>query len=258
MFQAAQFLHHFLSAGTRHGLHSPFIYALIEQCVYANEPRIPVKHSYLFNALKRQNVIVRGEDFGQNRITEKSVGYYAKRSTMPTFQAALLHRLVHFLQPTAVLELGTNLGSSLAAMALAADAANCIGVEGNAALREVSINHLKALKIENASVVRATFSDFLQSSNETFDLVFLDGDHRYEPTLRYFEMIKSKLSSKGVIILHDIYQSTEMQSAWKKIKNDADVQVTLDLFFFGLVWLDLPQAKQDFKIRFPKSLFNFF
>lgn len=71
-------------------------------------------------------------------------------------------------------------------------------------------------------------------------------------------MIKSKLSTKGVIILHDIYHSTEMQSAWKKIKNDADVQVTLDLFFFGLVWLDLPQAKQDFKIRFPKSLFNFF
>jgi predicted O-methyltransferase YrrM len=256
MFQAVQFILHFLTAGTRHGLHSPFIYALVEQCIYSNAPQIPLQHSVLFNALKQQNRIIKGKDLGQGRITERSVAHYAKMSAMPPFQAALLHRLIHYLQPASVLELGTNLGSSLAAMALANVDTKCTGVEGNRALAELSTKHLEQLNIHNASVVCAAFNDYLHTSNETFDLIFLDGDHRYEPTLRYFEMLKRKLSNRGVLVLHDIYHSKAMKAAWVKIKQDPEVQVTVDLFFFGMVWLDLPQAKQDFKIRFPKSLLN--
>lgn len=39
---------------------------------------------------------------------------------------------------------------------------------------------------------------------ESFDLIFIDGDHRYEGVQRDFELYKSMLSERGVIVFHDV------------------------------------------------------
>jgi predicted O-methyltransferase YrrM len=83
------------------------------------------------------------------------------------------------------------------------------------------------------------------------DLVFVDGNHRLEPTLRYFEWILNHSNEHTIIIFDDIHWSEEMELAWKKISQHPTVTCTIDLFFLGLVFFKKEfKSKQNFVIRF--------
>jgi hypothetical protein len=41
-----------------------------------------------------------------------------------------------------------------------------------------------------------------------------------------------------------------MKEAWQEIKNHSQVTLTIDLFWIGLIFVRVGQAKEDFKIRF--------
>ena len=59
------------------------------------------------------------------------------------------------------------------------------------------------------------------------------------------------MAESSVIILDDIHWSEGMESAWNIIKTDDRVLLTIDLFFFGLIFFRKEfQIKQDFTIRF--------
>lgn len=252
------FFTHRFSSKTRHGVHSPFVYALIDQCIYASQPKPAKEVIAFFERLKQNTTALKGMDYGKNEETSVPVSTYAKRSAMPNFQVALLHRLVHYLKPKSVLELGSNLGKSLAVMAAADTSITAVGVEGNRAVADFASQSLENLQLSNAKVTCAAFDQFLDEHKEGYDLIFLDGDHHYEPTMRYFNVIKQRLNDGGVIVLHDLYYSEGMKRAWAEIKKDRNVTITIDLFFFGLVWLGKNQAKENFSIKFPSSLFRVF
>ena len=82
-----------------------------------------------------------------------------------------------------------------------------------------------------------------------FDLIFFDGHHSKEATLRYFEALLSTAHNDSIFIFDDIYWSSEMKAAWTKIKAHPEVTVTIDTFFWGLVFFRKEQLKQNFKIR---------
>ncbi len=252
------YLIHRIRSKTRHGVHSPSVYALIDTCIYADQPEVSKAILDHYAAAKKDLRLIKGEDLGKDAHTEVSVAQYARTAAIIDVQAALLHRFVHRSQPKKVLELGTNLGKSLACMASGAPSAECIGVEGNHGLAAYAQKAMSALGLDNARVVNASFEAYLSSDQGGYDVVFVDGDHRYEPTLRYFELVKSKMNGGGAIIFHDIYWSPGMKRAWAEIKKDRNVTVTIDLFFLGIAWMGKPQAKEDFSIRFPSSLIRLF
>ena len=79
----------------------------------------------------------------------------------------------------------------------------------------------------------------------------MDGNHRKEPTLRYFRLILEKINNNSVIIVDDIHWSSEMEEAWEEIKSDPAVHMSIDLFFMGLVFFkDEFKIKQHFTIRY--------
>ena len=83
------------------------------------------------------------------------------------------------------------------------------------------------------------------------DLIFIDGDHREEATIKYFELCLEVVNSDSVIIFDDIHWSSGMEKAWERIKKYSDVKLTLDLFRFGLVFFrDEFYSKQHFRIRY--------
>ena len=49
-------------------------------------------------------------------------------------------------------------------------------------------------------------------------LVFIDGNHRKEPVIKYFNQMAEISDSKTVIIIDDINYSKEMAEAWDEIK----------------------------------------
>ena len=85
---------------------------------------------------------------------------------------------------------------------------------------------------------------------ETIDFAFIDGNHRYEPTLKYFEMLLGKSTDQSIFIFDDIYWSEGMCKAWKEIIARPEVTVSIDLYRMGIIFFRKESPKQDFVVRF--------
>ena len=82
-------------------------------------------------------------------------------------------------------------------------------------------------------------------------LTFIDGNHRYEPTIRYFEMLMKNAGEGTILIFDDIHWSPEMTRVWTEIKAHPRINLTLDIFRLGIAFI-LPEklAKEDFILRY--------
>jgi predicted O-methyltransferase YrrM len=85
---------------------------------------------------------------------------------------------------------------------------------------------------------------------QPFEYVFLDGNHRKEPVLKYFNQLFPALANESVVVIDDINWSNEMQSAWRELKKDPRVQVSVDLYQLGLLFICPGLSKEDFTIRY--------
>ena len=65
-------------------------------------------------------------------------------------------------------------------------------------------------------------------------LIFIDGNHRKEPVINYFNQMAEMSDSNTVIIIDDINYSREMAEAWNEIKLHEKVSVTIDIFRMGI------------------------
>ena len=62
--------------------------------------------------------------------------------------------------------------------------------------------------------------------------------------------MKENSHKKTIFIFDDIHYSKSMEEAWRQIKQQADVTITIDLFFIGLVWIDPSLSKENFVLRY--------
>jgi predicted O-methyltransferase YrrM len=81
-------------------------------------------------------------------------------------------------------------------------------------------------------------------------MIFIDGDHRFDPVMRYFNLILKYKRHDTVLIIDDIRWSAEMERAWQEIKMNPAVVITVDLFQMGLVFFREGVFKQDFMVNF--------
>jgi len=164
-----------------------------------------------------------------------------------------LFRLVRYFKPNYILELGTSLGKSAYAMALGNPEAQIITVEGDAQLSVFTHNKFQELGLSNIETVHSDFETYLEKLNQSvqkFDFVLMDGNHRLEPTLAYFEKLQKHLHNDSIVMLDDIYWSEEMKEAWYQLKQHPKVMQNVDTFHFGLLFFRKQQYKQVFIIRF--------
>ena len=82
-----------------------------------------------------------------------------------------------------------------------------------------------------------------------YDLIYIDGNHQKEATLRYFKQLLLRVHNDSVMIFDDIHWSKEMEEAWEEIKQHESVKVTIDTFQWGLVFFRREQEKEHFVIR---------
>ena len=116
---------------------------------------------------------------------------------------------------------------------------------------QVTQRHIEKLQLKNIRLYNASFTQFLSDlpEHKTYDLIYLDGHHDEEATLAYFSTLKPYLHSESIVILDDINWSEGMQNAWARICKDESVKVSLDLYFWGILFFRPGLSKQDFKIR---------
>ncbi len=174
-----------------------------------------------------------------------TVSQICKKAASSKKWCALIYNLVRSSEGHSVFEVGTNLGVSGVYIlnALKDDASSLfVSLEGLPKLCEISgkefqrISNNRTFKIWQG-LYQDTFDSALESVSE-IDCSFIDGNHQYGPTLEYFDKIKSKSASNSLLIFDDINWSEGMQNAWREIRDDASVALTIDLYEIGIVILD--------------------
>ncbi len=258
---AAKYIRYYFTAsnGKGHGIHSPFVFDFITKVL--NDKKAYTAYGKIEN-LRRQLLqdqrLLLVDDFGAGSVTgnkkQRSIASIAGNAAKPKKLGQLLYRFVQYYRPSYIIELGTSLGLSAAYLATANPAAGVTTCEGAGSIATVAKENFSSLGIPNIEIREGNFDDTLPVLLKNFrlvDLAFIDGNHRKEPTTRYFEQLLQKISKNGVIILDDIHWSEEMEAAWAQVKSHPASMLTIDLFFIGLVFFSPDfKVKQHFIIRF--------
>lgn len=189
---------------------------------------------------------------------QRRVRDIARTAAKPRQLGQLLFRLVNHFQPRTVLELGTSLGLTTAYLATPNSKSQIITFEGCPATAAVARETFGRLGLRNVDLIEGnldiTLAPTLAALTAPVDFVFFDGNHRYGPTIRYFEQCLTRRNDQSVFVFDDIHWSAEMDRAWQTIKAHPDVMLTVDLFFMGLVLFRKSQPKQHFSLRFDNVL----
>ncbi len=252
------FIKHRLKGKTRHGVHSPFVYHLIDQVIYDFKSRNEYGGiEQLRHDLLHDERIIHITDLGAgshiNNSREKQVKQLAENALKPRKLAQLIFRLANEFKPQNIIELGTCLGLTTSYLAKAVPGAKVISIEGCPQTAAVARENLNRMNLNNVTVLTGNFDEVFPEvvrQIPSLDLIFVDGNHRKDATLRYFNWCLPKVNGDTLMIFDDIYWSKGMEEAWEEIKNHPRVTVTVDLFWIGLVFFREGQVKEHFRVRF--------
>jgi predicted O-methyltransferase YrrM len=247
------------SNGKGHGMHSPFVFEFITR-VLNDKNNYPAyqKVENLRKQLLSDSRLFVVEDFGAGgQFLEKyeiSIESIARNSAKSKKYGQLLFRMIKHYQPETILELGASLGITTSYLSLAKQDSKLITMEGAKEIAGVARRNFKTLDIDNIKLIEGNFDDTLTSvvrGLSTVDFAFIDGNHRNEPTERYFKELLTKINNTSILVFDDIHWSSEMEAAWDTIKNDPAVTCSIDLFFLGIVFFRKEfKEKQHFRVRF--------
>lgn len=184
--------------------------------------------------------------------TERRVCDIAKHGISNKKQSEFYFKLINYLNCTNVIELGTSLGLNTLYFSMANSSAKIYTIEGSESLCKHATALFQKHQRNNIVLKCGNFDTELpQVLNETgsFDLLYIDGNHAFEPTLRYFQMALNYCKESSVIVFDDIYWSKEMTKAWQEVIKDPKVTLSIDCFYFGLVFFRKEtKQKEHFKL----------
>lgn len=255
MHSIKHYIKFLLNSSNQHGVHSPFVYQLITKCFY---DKSDYKHyeaiSNYRKSLLNNTTSIHVEDLGAGSQVMKqqtrTVYNLAKNAGTTYKRAKLLYRLAAYFKPNHVLELGTSLGIATQALSLGHTNGHITSIEGCSKTSKFSETQLKKFEIKNVSFITNNFDDEIKKlTSNTYDIIFFDGNHQKEATLRYFEALLETAHNNSVFIFDDIYWSEGMTEAWNIIKKHPKVTVTIDTFYWGFVFFRREQNKEHFTIR---------
>lgn len=258
---AIKYLKYYFTAsnGKGHGIHSPFVFEFITKvlCDKKKYEEYNVVEN-LRKQLLNDSRLLTVEDFGAGsgivKRNQRSVRSITRNTAKSEKYGQLIYRIARFYQPKTILELGTSLGITTSYLALAQPGSKVITAEGAKEITNIAQQNFQKSGIKNIELVEGNFDDTLETimaKLSSVDLAFIDGNHRQEPTERYFNQILSKTHNDSILIFDDIHWSREMEQVWGSIKAHPSVRCSIDVFFIGIVLFRQEfREKMDFRIRF--------
>lgn len=255
IFRVKSFLLHKLKALPHggFGIHSPYVFNFVTHVL---DERLPY-YAYIEIEKLRRNLLsdktsINVTDFGSKSSNKRRICDIACNSCKNKKDAQLLFRIAISLNAKNILELGTSLGLTTAYLAKSDSRAKIISLEGCPETANVARKNLEILNIRNARILTGNIDATLKPAIDNFeslDLVFIDANHRKKPTISYFETCLSKASPKSIFIIDDIYHSRQMNEAWKIVKRNPKVKVSIDMFHMGILIMDDEVQRGDYRIR---------
>jgi len=249
--------HYFTAHHNGHGVHSPFAFLLCEEVFYNQQQFYAFENLItLRNTLLQDNTEIKMEDFGAGsqifKKQKRQVKSIVKGGISSQQQSELLFRMINFLNAKVCLELGTSIGLNTLYMASVNKNIKVISIEACSDLHHYAKQLAKQNAIHNIEFVKAKFDDALPAivqQNESLDFIYIDGNHSYEATMRYFSWFLAKINSNTVIVFDDIYWSAGMTKAWNEIKLNPKIRLSIDTFYLGFVFFK-EEIKEKIDLKF--------
>lgn len=286
MWRALKYLRHLFCLRHRkgYGIHSPYLFELTNGVIFnASGIHVPGEVNHLHRELRRDRSLITaagpaaddpalagpvtaspttaegpgtpdpGAGSKIDHAEMRSVRSFVRNSSVSPRYGALLYRITRWFGPELMLELGTGLGVSTLYLAAGAPEVPLHTIEGNRDRAEFSSRLIKRCGLFAVKVHVGEIAEELEripgKKGKRF-LAFVDGNHRYEPTVNYVRKLVQLAGEEVVIVMDDIYWSKGMNRAWKEVLSWPEVRVGIDLFHTGILLLRKDLAKTRLKMKF--------
>lgn len=238
-----------------HSLHSPFLFDLYTKVIKVEQDGIPEIEKLRVSLLKTRSEIT-VEDLGAGskhfNKSKRSINDIADTSLSDLRFSLLYRRIAHHIDAKNIVELGTSLGINTLYLAQKKNA-KVFTFEGSESIAEVAQDTFAFASAKNIELIKGNIDSTLYSNLSRMpklDLVFMDANHQYAPTLKYFEWLLMKVHHKSIIILDDIHSSSGMEKAWRELCNHDLVYTSIDLYRCGILFFDPSLTKQHVVLQF--------
>ena len=252
-FQIKSFLSHWLTTVDEHSVHSPFFFDFYTKVVKHNEQstdysKIEETRKKLLSDTTEIRVVDLGATSTYFNSEKRKISQVAATSLNDQKFAELFVRIIRYLDSKKIVELGTSMGITTLYLAKKENVF-VTTFEGDKTIASIAQTNFEFFNKKNIKLIEGnineTLPEFLQTPQK-IDLVLIDANHRYQPTINYFNWLAKRMADKGVIIIDDIYRSDEMAKAWQELKNHELIYGSIDFFRCGILFFDLSLNKQQF------------
>lgn len=186
-----------------YGVHSPFAFNLITDVIYEK------RAYYAYDSLDRE--CKEREDSRLKYLLNDRKVY------------RLLFRLVNYVQPSVMIELGKRSSASL---------------------------YMQSAKSAADYLFASDLSELFLDADTSIDFLYLN-DYRNVALMRQaFQVCVSRSVATSLFVIRGIGYSREMKSFWKELQCDERVGITFDLYDVGLLFFDRAKIKQHYIVNF--------
>lgn len=203
------------------GVHSPFAYGIITEVI---EEKIPY---YAYQTMQR---------------------VYHKQAPIPFKVACLLLRLSNRFACRNIVEIGCDGGYTLLPLALV-DSRNALTTVASPEAEKQTRQHLQFFKNQLRQV------SFVSSLTELSpdikaDMLVINSLPAGTSATELFEWTKQHLSPNGIFFVHGIQPRRQLEELWDSVCDADDIEITMDLYDYGLAIRRPRFFKQHYIVSF--------
>jgi predicted O-methyltransferase YrrM len=257
-----EYIKYFIKSKGRHGIHSPFVYELLDKCLKIKiSDDFISKLNHLQKSLSCNKTLIQIEDAGagSKKLTnERTIQSIYKTASCKGVYAKLLYQLSYQYKPKNILELGTSLGIGTIHLAAGNREAKVTTIDACRNTLEIAEQNFSRLNLNNIEIVNAKFEDYLKHTSQTiYDLVYIDGHHEGKALKMYLKLLSNFTDENTIFLLDDIRWSEDMFESWNEIISLEEFHLTMDLFRMGIIIRRPQQVKEHFVIKLKNILSGF-
>ena len=250
-----EYINYKLNAKGRHGVHSPFVYGLVDQALRTKSHKNVYKRFKNYKKrLRNDSSTINVNDLGagsKKLSKQRKIQDIARISGSSRKYGKLLFKLVNHYEPKTILELGTSLGLGTFMLVNGNPKSKIITIEGCRQTSAIAQKMHKKFESKNVEFVVNDFASYLKHySGSKFDFIFIDGDHRGDKLIKTLDQLNDHIHDETILFLDDIRWSKDMLKTWNDLTLDERYHLSIDFFQMGLLMPRKHQEKEHFVIDY--------
>ncbi len=226
-------IYRFLRFRRGFGVHSPFAFNLITKVI---DERCPY---YCFDRI----------DIIRKQIKYKSE--YNSKSLIKVSHGELLFRLMNYIKPRKILQIGGDCISSLYYNAYSSGLQSVLLKDDreDAEISEWAFSNMN-IRLEERFGEYSNTLDEVFKSIPVFDFVFFNCSGNSNSISELFYKCLKHIHPDTVFFIEGIRDNKNMRSFWKEIKNMPEVVLTFDMYNIGFVFFNKRLYRKDYIVYF--------